>query len=318
MNVVLLGGAGTGTAFAIATRLRSSWGSDIRIILTDVNQEHLVSASVLADQFYQVQPAKDSAFREQIMEILRAEKVTTYIPILNDEIILAAELAKLAVYKDIDFWSSDSYAKCVDKNFAEQWLSSIGVRTPEVATLQRLQEQRTWFAKPRDGFGSKGVGYVTSADVLALSDAEREKLVIQEVCTYPEVTVDSFWDADIDSGYAYCRERIEVKSGVCTKARLFSDPELSSFAKSIGRALGQKGTICFQAMSSTRGWVVTDLNLRSGAGTAMTCAAGYDVLSAAFACRSKLDYSGYLKSIKFDDEIYVTRQYVEFVMAYKK
>jgi hypothetical protein len=314
MKVVLLGGAGTGTAFAIATRLRSSWGSDIKIILTDVNDEYLVSASVLADAFYKVHPAKDPGFRDQIMKILSVEKVTTYIPILNDELILAADLAKSVLYKDIDFWSSDIYAACVDKNFADKWLSSLGV-----ATAQQLQDaDRVWFAKPRDGFGSKGIGSVTSADVSALSKADREELIIQEVCTSPEVTVDSFWDAEIDDGYAYCRERIEVKSGVCTKAKLFYDFELLNFAKLIGRGLGQKGTICFQAMRSARGWVVTDLNLRSGAGTAMTCAAGFDVLSAAFACRSKLDYSKYIKQLRPDDEIFVTRQYVEFVMTSKK
>nr|WP_315229876.1 ATP-grasp domain-containing protein [uncultured Limnohabitans sp.] len=319
MRVVLLGAAGTGTAFAIATRLRSSWGGDIKIVLTDVNDEHLISASILADAFYKVPAAKDPIFRERIMEILQTEKVTTYIPILNDELVLAAELAKIEAYKNIDFWSSDIYAACVDKDFADKWLCTIGVRTPDVATAQQLQEaDRVWFTKPRNGFGSKGVGYLTSAEVMALSETDRKELLIQEVCTSPEVTVDSFWDFEKNNGYAYCRERIEIKSGVCTKARLFYDAELSNFAKLIGQALRQKGIICFQAMRSTRGWVVTDLNLRSGAGTAMTCAAGFDVLSAAFACRSKLDYSKYLKSIELTDEIYVTRQYAEFVMVSKK
>lgn len=319
MRVVLLGAAGTGTAFAIVTRLRSSWGTDIKIVLTDVNDEHLVSASVLADVFYKVPVAKDPIFRERIMEILLAEKVTTYIPILNDELVLAADLSKLVAYKDIDFWSSDIYAACVDKDFADKWLFRLGIRTPEAATLEQLQEEgRVWFTKPRNGFGSKGIGYLTSAEVLALPDSDRKGLLIQEVCSSPEVTVDSFWDSEKNNGFAYCRERIEIKSGVCTKSKLFHDAELSIIARSIAQALRQKGTICFQAMRSPRGWVVTDLNLRSGAGTAMTCAAGFDVLSAAFACRSGLDYSKYLKPIEFGDEIYVTRQYSEFVMTNKK
>jgi carbamoylphosphate synthase large subunit len=315
MSVVLLGAAGTGTAFAIASRLRSNWGTTFKLLLTDIFDDYLVTASLLSDKFFKIPYAIDPAFEHSIVRILLEEKVQTYIPVLNEEIVLAAKLSKEERFRHVDFWSSQTHASCTDKDFADQWLNDIGVRTPKRVCLSADEnENQIWFSKPRNGLGSRGTRILTSDEVRQLTDKEAAELIIQEKCEGPEVTIDSFWDSSRGIGYAYCRERIEVKSGVCTKARLFYDRELAAFAKRIGEALNQKGTICFQAMRSKNSWVVTDLNLRSGAGTAMTCSAGYDVISAAFACRSGLDYSRFVRPMGVDEEVYITRQYSEFAM----
>lgn len=315
MSVVLLGAAGTGTAFAIASRLRSNWGTKFRLLLTDIFDEYLVTATVLSDKFFKVPYAIDPGFEDSVVKIMVEEKVQTYIPVLNEEIVLAAKLSEDERFRHVDFWSSQTHASCTDKDFADQWLNSIGVRTPKrIGSHSDQIENQVWFSKPRNGLGSRGTRILTSDEVGQLTSEEAAELIIQEKCEGPEITVDSFWDSSKGIGYAYCRERIEVKAGVCTKARLFYDEELATFAKWIGQALNQRGTICFQAMKSKNAWVVTDLNLRSGAGTAMTCSAGYDVISAAFACRSGLDYSRFVRPMGIDEEVYITRQYSEFVM----
>lgn len=315
MRVVLLGAGGTGTSFAIASRLRAHWGADIRLVVTDSNPAHLVTTSVLADACVQVPYASDPGFQALLEGIIEREGVQTYIPILNDEIVLAARLQADPRYAHVDFWSSPLHAQCTDKTFADAWLNGIGVRTP--ATIAAAEIERgdgPWFAKPRRGFGSRGAGVVSGADLRALDAAARDALIVQELCAAPEVTVDSFHDAASGATHAYCRERIETKAGVCTKARIFHDAELEAFAARIGSALGQRGTLCFQAMRGRDGWAVTDLNLRSGAGTAMSCAAGFDVLAAAYACRAGEDYARFLAPLEPGRSIHVTRQYAEFVM----
>lgn len=317
MRVVLLGSGGTGTSFAIASRLKANWGNDVRLIVTDIFEKKLVSTSLLADVFYKVPYAKDPSFSKVLIDILKTEGVQTYIPILNDEIKLAAELKKDQQLSGVDFWSSETYALCTDKLFADEWLNTIGVRTPRRINLADLGgDSGPWFSKPRSGFGSSGAEVLTLDQLRAMNRDAASDLLIQELCSFPEVTVDSFYDAATNVGYAYCRERLETKSGVCTKTRLFADPELSDIASKIGQSLGQQGTICFQVMKSKDGWAVTDLNLRSGAGTALTCAAGYDVISAAFACRNAEDYSKFIKPIGDSEEYFITRQYAEFVMEH--
>jgi carbamoylphosphate synthase large subunit len=316
MRVVLLGAGGAGTSFAIATRLRANLGEDVRLIITDSNDPHLVSTSLLADACIRVPYANDPAFPALLADIIEREGVQTYIPILNDEIVLAARLQADPRYAHIDFWSSPLYAQCTDKSFADAWLNGIGVRTPAMIAVEELATgDGPWFAKPRRGFGSRGVGVMHGADLRRLGPAERDALLVQELCRLPEVTVDSFYDAADGIGRAYCRERIETKAGVCTKARIFRDTALEAMAATIGRALGQRGTLCFQVMQGRDGWVVTDLNLRSGAGTAMSCAAGFDVLSAAYACRLGQDYLRFLPPLEPERNIFVTRQYAEFVMS---
>ena len=90
MKIVLLGAGGTGTSFAIASRIRANWGNNIKLILTDIYDENLVTTSLLADKFYKVPHAKDPSFSKVLGDIIIHEGVQTYIPILNEEIIIAA------------------------------------------------------------------------------------------------------------------------------------------------------------------------------------------------------------------------------------
>lgn len=85
-------------------------------------------------------------------------------------------------------------------------------------------------------------------------------------------------------------------------------------AARLAAAIGQRGTICFQVMWKGGRWALTDLNLRPGAGTAMTCAAGFDVLSAFLACRWGLPTDGFFLSSSLDHDVFLRRQYAEFVM----
>jgi hypothetical protein len=318
MKAVLLGAGGTGTSFAIASRIRAYWGANVRLLVTDIFPRELVASSLLADAHFQVPIASDPSFRANIIDILRSENVGTYIPILNEEVILAADLAADDRFSGIDFWSSQQHARCIDKDYADHWLADIGVRTPRRYGGEPTGRQSmAWFAKPRNGSGSSGARRLSEEDIHQLSATEQACTLIQEACDPPEVTVDSFFDAATGFSRSYCRERLETKSGVCTKARVFQDTELSTFARAIGQELRQRGTICFQAMKSRDGWAVTDLNLRAGAGTAMTCAVGFDVLAAAFACRAGEAYEHLIPEMPLGFECYVVRQYAEFVTQHR-
>ena len=316
MHKILIGGGGTGAAFALTSRLRAHWHDDVFIIITDTNPEHLVTTSVLADGFHQVPPASDPAFDTALKGIIQSEEITTYIPIHNAEMRAAWRLQAHDYGWPVDFWMQGPGAHLLDKRAADPWLESIGVRVPAGPDdLAKQAPGSQWFVKPRDGFGSTGARKETTAALARLPADEMSGLVVQEVCDHPEITIDSFYDATSGAVYAYCRERLETKAGVCTKARIFQDGELVDFAARIGAALQQRGIICFQAMVGQGGWCVTDLNLRAGGGTALTCAAGFDVLSASYACRIGEPYDRFLRPMTDKEEIFVTRQYSEFVMA---
>lgn len=310
---VLIGGGGTGTAFAIATRLQALWHDRVRLIVTDIFDRDLVTTSLLADAFYQVPRADHPDFAQVLGQILENEEIDIYIPLLNAEIRTAWTLPKL---QSLDIWLAGPGPELLDKAAADPWLLAHEVRVPkQLSDLQGRPNDENWFVKPRDGLGSRGARTLSVAEIRALDEEVQAESIIQEICETPEITIDSFYDAETGFTRAYCRERLETKAGVCTKARVFFEPELAEFAAKIGAGLGQRGAICFQAMRSQEGWCVTDLNLRSGAGTALTVAAGYDVLAASYACRTGERYEYFVPQIDPDAEILVTRQYSEFVMS---
>jgi carbamoylphosphate synthase large subunit len=312
----MVGAVGTGTAFGIINRLRIVWGKTIQIVGTDTNPKHLVTSSVFLDEFYQVSRADSESFLEEISSLIIEKKIDMYIPILNSEIVIAAQLSASKLFSNRVFWSSKVYGECTDKEFANDLLKNIAVPTPlTINKMEDIVTREEWFVKPRAGYGSIGAGKMKSTAIEAFGGNFLNEMLVQEICSDPEVTVDSFYDYRNDFSRAYCRERVEVKSGVCTKARLFSSIELSEIAIMIGKGIDQIGIITFQVMKRGNSWVVTDLNLRAGAGTSMTCTAGFDVINASFAARRNLDYFHFLPELPISSSILITRQYTDFVMA---
>lgn len=310
---VLLGAAGTGTSFAMAVRLRAVWGEKLRIIGIDTNPAHLVATSLLCDRFHTVPPVTSEGFLSALSTIIVAEEIGTYVPVLNDEVLLTGELVDDVRWKGVDIIKPNKLGirLAADKLALAHWANSIGIAAPETFLPGQRTGSGPWFMKPRNGFGSRRARTVQLED---LTEINNDDVIMQEVCEPPEITVDSFFDYTADEGFVVCRERLEVKAGICTKARIFFDSEIEEFAKKIGHNIEQRGTICFQLMRAKGQWVVTDLNVRPGAGTSMTVAAGYDVLAAQFACRWGEDWHRFFATPRLQRDLFVTRQYCEFVM----
>ena len=319
-NKILVGSSGTGTAFGIISRLKSTYKNQIEIYTMDILPDHLCTASIFSKKHFQVPKLDDSNFENTFKKILIDNNISTFIPILNEELIIANSLRQKDNFKHIDFWTSDLYSKLVNKEEAYNLLKISFVDVPKsifsYSEFTNLKNDlpNFIFAKPKIGIGSK------EAQIINLEKTNIDKdffnnYLLQEICENPEITVDSFYDNNSDDLYIYCRERIEVKSGVSVKVKVFFDTDIYDIAKKIAINIGQIGAICFQVMKNKENkYVVTDLNLRTGAGTNMTCSAGFDILSSNYALRKSLPYKHLLPKITKDQEIYLTRQYVDFVM----
>ena len=315
-NVVLIGAAGSGPAFGMVSRIRASWGDDVEIICTDTNDGHLVTTSLLCDRFYKVPPASDAAFFENLISIISKHSVTTYVPVVNQEFALAPRVLSdpRAEGVDVVLPGDPGLEICLDKYAASKWLNEVGLPTPETQLATEFVSTEQYFMKLRDSFGSRGAQIVTGEYLGTQSEDALGDMIIQPVCDGPEVTIDFFSDADAGYYRFVCRERIETKSGVCTKARLFQDENLGRYGAVMAEKLNVRGSFCFQVMKKGSAWLITDINFRPGAGTALSCAAGYDFFSAMFACRWKEPYEHYFRDSGTFDDVFVTRQYAEFVM----
>ena len=315
--VVWIGAAGTGTAFGLAQSLRNRWGNDIVLVGADINPSYLVATSKLTDFFVTIPPVNDPDFPTAMKAGLNAYRVTVYVPILDEEIIWAAdELESGGLHSRIDVIapSAQSAHRCFDKIAAFNWMREVTLPTIETLSITEAHwAGHQLFAKPRFGRGSIGTRSVGSALELDSLKALGEDLIVQPKCEHPEVTVDAIrWPG---GHRAVARERIEVKSGVCTKARVYEDVELSEVARRIGEGLGLRGAFCFQVMRTTPAgfWAITDINPRPGAGTRLSVAVGVDFYSAMVADRIGLPIEPLLPKIKH--QLYVVRQYSEYIMT---
>lgn len=277
-----VGAAGTATAYGVCRAVRDRFGGQVRLISADTNPRHLVPAAALADEHVQVPPVADAAFVPFLRAQLAARGIDTYVPILDEEIVVGAELAgspDLPALRDVSAPTLEVAGRCRDKLALAAWL--LDVRLPAVPT-EPIAEARFCpegvFVKPRAGRGSVGARAVVSVEEFSGLRAHRE-LVVQPLLSAPEVTVDAL---RLRRGgvRAICRERLETKAGVCTKARVFEDDALAELARRLAEALPLVGAFCFQVLRTARGdWGITDVNPRPGAGTRMSGAAGVDILA---------------------------------------
>lgn len=318
-RVVWLGAAGTATAFGLLRSAREVWRDRVAFVAADINPRERVAASAVAAAFEQVPFVVDPGFSSFLLERLAHHGVDTYVPILDSEIVVAAELrdgGELPAGMVTLAPSVQTSRRCLDKLAMAEWLVSVDLPTPQTATANDAAwRPEGLIAKPRTGVGSVGFQRLDAPEDLERLRAEGGEDVVQSRCEPPEITVDAFRGAGGEVQRAVCRERLEVKAGVATKARVFDDDELAGLARRLGDGLELQGAFCFQVMRSSGGggWAITDVNPRPGAGTRMSAAVGVDVLAATLANAWGLDPRPMLPPLA--GERYVARQYAEFVVG---
>jgi len=314
-HVVWIGAAGTVTGHGIARQIRAAWRTDVTIVAADTNPQTLVAASELADEFERIPPLADrEAFVSALAVGFERHGVDTYVPLLVDEIAIAAELAAEGALGSVGVLAPhpDTARLCTDKLALAERLVAAGIPVPPTVPASRA----VWWpegvvVKDRGGEGSRGVERLDDPSDLERARTRGHTAVAQRRCDGPEVTVDAFRARGRDAWEAVCRERLEVKAGVCTKARLFRDQELEGIVRDVAEALDLRGAMCVQAMRGPAGWEITDVNPRSGGATAMSAAVGVDTIAAGLADMWGEDPYAHLKP--FAGQAHVVRYYQESV-----
>lgn len=315
---VLIGAGGTGAAFAAVMSLRRHWDSNVRVVVMDTNPARLVAASVLADACETIPPFSDPRAAEAVCAAVARHSISTYLPVFDSEVVLAARLreeGRLPADVRVLAPPATSARICEDKLLTYRWLTEQGIATPFTSHLAAGVSPGEWFLKRRVGYGSRGARRIVFGGFDELPPVEPQEWVVQEVCCGPEVTLDVFFSLPDGRTYVVCRERLEVKAGVCVKARLFHDTKLAALAAKVAQGLKLDGVSCMQVMRRDGDWVVTDINPRPGGGTAMSAPLGIDLLAAAFAHTWGEDPWCFLPTL--DGETFVVRQWVDLVTARK-
>jgi hypothetical protein len=306
---LLITAAGTGVGWAYALTL-SQHMPDARLITADTNSAAWCSAARLSALHLQWPPFEaGDAYLAQLNALIEAEGVTHYLPIIDPEIAWAAhERGRLSA----ELLGPDAAfsALALAKDHYAARLSALGIDSPRTLTRADIEAGTPGFAKLPGSFGGRAAWRIDRAEQL---DALPPGTFVQEALPGAEYTADCFPTGDDDVVISSVRERVETKSGVCTKARIAPNPVMRGYARKLVEGLGLATPFCFQAITSADGrrLAVTDINPRLGAGTLMSAANGTDFFAAHLARAFGRPWREHLRPHHL--RCAVTRQYFELL-----
>jgi hypothetical protein len=313
-NRILISAAGTATAFHLAELIKTKFRENFTLYLCDTNPRRLVASAVFADRFFTVVPVADPTFRSIMLQIFRKERIDIYVPLIDKDVFTFPaddpELVALGVRSASPTAKSAGVLR--NKRGLMQHLRTKTIAVPRTFALEELVAgdlAAEYFVKPEDGQGSSGATVMPVRRIKELAEeAPQAKMLIQEICQPPELTVEVY-NAN-GRVLAIARERLETKCGVCTKTRLQFDSEITSLAERLCREIELPVAFCFQLMKNAADkWVVTDLNARLGAGTSLSSTAGWSLAEAALITWANLPADPVQSLAEFQGERFVVRAY---------
>ena len=312
---IMLSAGGTATTWHLASLILEKFSAYYKILICDINPQHLVPASRLAETYLQVPRIDSPDYHSHMLGLFDEHGVDIYVPLIDADVhnfpIDAAELVTRGI-RSTGVRRSTS-AIIGNKRNLSAFLESHGIGSPRTVSQKEVAHALSckFFVKPEQGCGSVGARVADAEDVLRTLEREPD-LLVQELCRGPEITVEVFNRGTVLS---ICRERLETKAGVCTKARIFSDDALHSLAEQLCTVLDLPVAFCFQVMRGADDkWLITDLNPRLGAGTALSTAYGWSLASAALACWGDLPFDPTVFLRTSPGDKHVVRVYQEQVM----
>lgn len=268
---ILLTSAGTSTALGVVKGLSNN--DYFEICTTDVNPYEILALGAFNILSHHVVPyaSRGQEFVKRIDSLVEELSIDHIYPIHDEEIRTLHGSSVERIVTRLSSLDTNCIKKCTDKLMAHQICAEYSINSPKTLEVSTFLDEPFFpaFMKPKIGVGSVGARLIRSHSDLFDLDGD---LVVQDVCEGPEITVDCLtWKGRT---IAVARERMEIKSGVSTKARVFFSNELQIIANALADRFGLVGMFCFQVMRYNNDWAVIDINPRSGGASAMLLACG--------------------------------------------
>ena len=279
-NVMILS-AGVTTGWHLAKVAKQYFPQNICLHLCDTNPQELVAAAVLADHFHQVPYLVDADYKRAICELLREWNIDVIVPLIDQDLFTwaadAPELLALGVRSTAPVRST--VQRLSDKKEMASFLQKNNLPTPRLVKPEEMIPGRLYIEKSEVGCGSQGMKVLTGGKKFE----KRPTDILQEKCDGDgrEITAEIFNAQGMLR--VFCRERVLTKAGVCTKMTPVHIPEIENYIAKLVQLVPCPAAFCAQFMEHRGRWNLIDCNLRLGAGTAMSSAAGFQLTRAFWA-----------------------------------
>ena len=280
---------------------------------TDINKRECVPSINFLNSFHEVPYSTDSKYYQCIIDICKKENIDYLLPSLDiDQKLFYPEnpdlknlnIKSLSTPKtSLDFYSNK--IKIFEFLKQNQFIAPVTYKSGELAL------NKEYFVKPVYGYGSANAKVLTGQAIRNLNNID--DYIIQEICSFPEITLECFYKNGELATVA--RERLDVKSGVCTKAKIYANRDLHVIAYKFAQSAVLPMFFNLQFMKNSKNeFVITDVNLRLAAGTSMSAKAGWDVVSAVLDAIAGKTHSQIFANFNLNFKTqYVTRVYEDII-----
>lgn len=305
---ILITAAGSGTAFAYCQSIAKNFPS-LRLITADTNPKKLTTSSLFADEHILLSPFKENEYLSVINSLIDKYKIDFYIPIIDTEICFVSQNID-DIPCNVIVNSAGFCQAAVNKSEYDSLLENSVLKMPRKIEYDEYRHSKKAVAKKDKSFGGHAVLIKNNQKEYNDLDGAWH---FYEYIDGSEFTVDCFPIKDISSKViTSVRQRIEIKSGVCTKAKITNDDILAQFASELANKYDLTHPFCFQTRFNHEHYLI-DINPRLGAGSLMSAMNGLDFFSAHIASLIGDDPLIYLKPMY--KECIVTRQYADYLMG---
>jgi carbamoyl-phosphate synthase large subunit len=296
-----------------------------RVFASDMSR--LSAAFYRADAGFVVPSCSDAGFVPALLDTCEQHDVRLVVPTIDPELpLLAASRDKFAaIGATVAVSSAEAVAIGSDKVLTHDWLVSEGFPTVRQAAIGDALDPAApvWefpvIVKPR--WGSASIGVRTIGDRVDLARlAGTTDLVVQEIASGDEHTVDVLVGSDGRVRCAVPRRRIEVRAGEVAKAVTVRSQPLERMAADVCERLpGAFGALNVQLfLDARRDEVqVIELNARFGGGYPLSWQAGarfprwmLEELAGLDSTASDSGWRDGLVMLRYDDAVFVDAERV--------
>lgn len=262
---------------------KTYFADSVCVHVCDTNRRELVPAAMMADYYYQVPGFAEEGYYAHMLDLMESNDIDVIIPLIdNDLFIWSCDNTDLVRHKIRSTGAPLATVKTLsNKRRMHDALCALNIPTPTIIDPRQMENGREYIIKSEVGCGSQGVRVIRKTNDVPVELPD--DTVIQEKCDGKtcEVTAEVFNSQGMLK--VFCRRRIATKAGVCVKAEPVDIPEITEYIRNLTAHIQCPSAFCAQFLMHRGQWNMIDCNLRLGAGTALSSAAGFQLVRAFWA-----------------------------------
>jgi carbamoyl-phosphate synthase large subunit len=249
-----------------------------RVVAADCQAR--AAALHVADRARLLPRTDDPAFWNALVTLVHDEAIGLLVPTRDEELVVFAErsseLEAMGVWVPVA--SPESVRLCQDKIAFARFCVEQGVSVSEILDDEALRCAARYpvFARARRGKSGHQAFQIASPAELALRRAEHGELLVQELVTAPEVSLDGLADRDGRVLSVVPRLRGLVLGGESFVSRTVDSPRMVELGRHLAELLGLRGPFVAQAFDRGDRVDLIEVNPRFGGASALAIEAGAD------------------------------------------